>query len=235
MKVLSTYIFLAFIITPFQLKSQVSFDFYGGLASYTMSDLKEVNSQTIKSMPFQVITVDNFNPGPFIGTSLSLKISGQHLLGLHYQYNTTGSRIGQKDYSGYYTYDQITNGHLIGIKPETIIEQNNLFTLSLSIMTGVIITRLKMKEQFSVNDVLLEDSLFLVAHSVPVYPSLKLSIPVIDILSGTITLGYLYDTGGKLHRDGNRYAVYGINGNPVKTGWTGFRITAGASLKFRKT
>jgi hypothetical protein len=50
--------------------------------------------------------------------------------------------------------------------------------------------------------------------------------------SGTISLGYMYDTGGKVHLKNDKDAVIRINDSKVETGWTGLRITAGLRFDF---
>lgn len=232
MKGLEKYILLFMLLIPIEVLSQVSFGVFGGLGTYKMDNLKEINKLHAKSLPIETVTVDNFNPGFYIGTSANLELSGELILGLSYQYNTTGSRIGQKDYSGYYAYDQIVNGHFIGIEPETIIGANNFMTASVSIVTGVSFTNLRMIETISIAEQKQVNSESFAAASVYLYPAVKLCIPAFKIISGTVSLGYLYDTGGKVHLKGNKDAVIGINDSPVETGWTGLRITAGLRFDF---
>lgn len=232
MKGLEKYILLIMLLIPIEGLPQVSFGVFGGLGTYKMDNLKEINKLQATSLPIKTVTVDNFNPGFYIGTSANLELSGQFVLGLSYQYNTTGSRIGQKDYSGYYAYDQIVNGHFIGIEPETIIGSNNFMTASVSIVTGVSFTNLKMSETLSISEQKQVSSESFAAASVYLYPAVKLCIPAFKMISGTVSLGYLYDIGGKVHIKGNKDAVIGINDSPVETGWTGLRITAGLRFDF---
>jgi len=48
------------------------------------------------------------------------------LPGIDYRYNSTGSRIGQRDYSGFYTFDQIVSAHFPGIHtdPQSAVRKN---------------------------------------------------------------------------------------------------------------
>jgi hypothetical protein len=229
------YILLIMLLIPVEALPQSSFGVLGGLGTYNMDDLREINKQQANSLPIETVSVDNFNPGFYLGASLNFKLSGQFVIGVIYNYNSTGSRIGQKDYSGYYAYDQIVNGHLIGIRPERIIEKNNSFSVSLSIATGLIFTGMKIRETLSVSHYKEEDSESFTAVSVPFYPEVKISIPVINKLSGTVSLGYLIDSEGKVHLKGNKDAVIGINNAPVKTAWTGLRITGGLIFEFNQS
>jgi hypothetical protein len=226
------YIWSLILLMPVDLFAQVSLSVFGGLGTYKMHDLKGINRLQAESLPIETVTVDNFSPGLFAGTSYSINLSEQLLLGLNFQYNSTGSRIGQRDYSGYYSYDQLVNGYLIGIEPETIIEQNKSFSLSLSLVTGLYFTRLKMREAITIFGQDAEYKESFAALSIPFYPALKFSIPVFDAISGAVSFGYLIDPGSKFHLKGNKDAVLVINNNPVKTGWTGLRITVGLKYAF---
>lgn len=215
------------LLVPVSAWSQVSFSAEAGFATYKMDQLKGLNDLQKQSLPFDVQTVDNFNPGIDIGTSAQVKVFSDVLLGICYQYNTTGSRIGLRDYSGYYTFDQIVNGHFLGIGPEWIIDELKEYRISFSIMTGVLLTRIKMKETLSLSGEREQSSEYFSAFSIPVYPALKVSVPFKDWLDGFLTLGYLIDTGGEVHLRSNSSAVLMNGDESVKTEWSGFRITAG--------
>jgi hypothetical protein len=210
--------------------SQVSFQAYGGLATFQMDGLKDLNALVEESVPFDISNVDNFDPGFYFGASVKTALFSNLMVGLSYQYNTTGSRIGLKDYSGYYNFDQIVNGHLLGIEPGVIMEETSKYRLVFSVMSGALFTSIKTEEVLSVSGQKEEDQEYMSAFSIPVYPSINLSIPVNDFISGYFSAGYMVDTGGKVHLKDNRDAVLNIDGYPVKTGWTGFRISAGLQL-----
>jgi hypothetical protein len=218
------------VLFPVSVHSQVSFSAFGGFATYKMAQLKEFNEVIKETLPFDVGTVDNFKPGFYFGASAQAVPFSNLLFGLRYQFNTTGSRIGTKDYSGYYSFDQIVNGHLIGIEPGVIMTETAKYRLTLTIMSGALFTNIKSKETLSISGEKEESSENLSAFSIPVYPSLTLSIPVIDLISVCFSAGYLIDTGGKVHLKGNSNAVLMTGENIVKTGWNGLRINAGLKL-----
>jgi hypothetical protein len=229
------YILLIMLIIPVEVIPQASFGVFGGLGTYKMDNLKEINNLQAMSLPIKPVTVDNFNPGLYLGASFNNKLSKYLLFGLNYQFNSTGSRIGQKDYSGYYAYDQIVNGYFFGIEPEVIIKKTNSIMISVSIVTGTSFTSLEIKEVISISGQEEKNSESFTAVSFPLYPAVKLSKPFSNNISGTVSLGYLYDTGGVFHLEGQKNAIIRINDIPVKTGWTGFRITAGLRFYFNLT
>jgi hypothetical protein len=210
--------------------SQVSLQVYGGLATFKMDGLKDLNALAEESVPFDISNVDNFDPGFYFGASAQTALFSNLMVGLSYQYNTTGSRIGIKDYSGYYNFDQIVNGHLLGIEPGVIMTETPKYRLIFTIMSGALFTTIKTEEVLSVSGQTEEDQEYMSAFSIPVYPSINLSVPVKDFISGYFSAGYMVDTGGKVHLKGNRDTVLNIDGYPVKTGWTGLRISAGLQV-----
>ena len=80
--------------------SQVSFRVYGGLATFKMDDLKDLNALVEESVPFDISNVDNFDPGFYFGASAHTALFSNLIVGLSYQYSTTGSRIGHKGLFG---------------------------------------------------------------------------------------------------------------------------------------
>ena len=110
------------------------------------------------------------------------------------------------------------------------MEETSKYRLVFSVMSGALFTSIKTEEVLSVSGQKEEDQEYMSAFSIPVYPSINLSIPVNDFISGYFSAGYMVDTGGKVHLKDNRDAVLNIDGYPVKTGWTGFRISAGLQL-----
>jgi hypothetical protein len=195
-----------------------------------MDGLKELNTLVEESVPFDVSIVDNFDPGFYFGASAHTALFSNLIVGLSYQYNTTGSRFGIKDYSGYYNFDQIVNGHLLGIESGVIMTETPKYRLIFTIMSGALFTTIKTEEVLSVSGQTEEDQEYMSAFSIPVYPSINLAFPVKDFIYGFFSAGYLVDTGGKVHYKGNRDAVVIISGNPVETGWTGLRISAGLQV-----
>ena len=230
-----TLIFIFAFILPGITLGQTTFGKLGlslftGYASYKMDMLKEVNQYMEESLPFEVKTVNNFDPGFYFGATIQTGILHRVSLGLVFQYHTTGSRIGQKDYSGSYTFNQIANGYLAGIKPEISILDSKSFNLSASVTSGLLFTGLKMSESLVLFEIENNNSESLSALSVAIYPAINFSVPVTSKFIWFLSSGRMFDTGGKVHLSDNKDAILKINENEVKTGWSGWRISTG--LKF---
>ena len=212
--------------------SKVSFDFsaLAGYASYDMADLKELNSISQKSLPFETENVNNFDPGYYYGGSLRIWISTHAVVGLFYQHNSTGSRIGQKDYSGIYTFDQFTDCDIVGLEPEIILFNKKRLSISSSLQAGALFSKITMKEYLKVGEAVTQDDQIFKSFSVAFCPSLKLYVPVIKPVGFIFSAGWMIDTGGKIYQSGNKDAVLIIDSKEAQTRWSGLRLTAGMKI-----
>jgi hypothetical protein len=210
--------------------NRLNFSVYTGSASYTMDNLKSINSYNASILPFNLKTINNFNPGFYFGGSLQTRIFPDIFLVIFYQYHTTGSRIGQKDYSGYYTFDQIVNGNLVGIEPGINIVSKEAFNISSSIQVGALFSTIEMNEDRVVLGVENQASQDLSAFSIVISPSVKLSVPVFKSVDCFFSLGAMYDTGGTIHLPDKKDAVLVIDGAQVKTEWSGWKIAIGLKI-----
>jgi hypothetical protein len=217
-----------------EITSPLSFSAYAGFATYDMAKIKNLNTLNEKSLPFEVKSVNNFDPGIYFGGSIDHRVSGYASIGLFYQHYSTGSRVGQKDYSGVYTYDQILNCNVAGISPEIILSEKKGYSISVSVGVGALFTTFKMREYLKAGVTEQEDDAKFSAFSIVVCPSLRVSVPVIDRLSCFASVGGMIDTGGKVHVAGNKDAVLIIENEKLKTGWSGLRVTAGLTVKLFK-
>ncbi|MFZ0283132.1 MAG: hypothetical protein WAL29_15890 [Bacteroidales bacterium] len=189
-----------------------------------MHHLKELNDEIESQLPFSVKSVDNFDPGFYFGGSIQTIFYSKVLVGIIYQYYTTGSRIGQKDYSGYYAFDQITNGHFVGLEPGMIVFNKKVICIAAFVQGGALFSGIKMNEDLIVGEINNTDSRNLRAFSIAITPTVKASIPIIHPLRCSLSLGRMIDTGGEVHLPKNKDAVLMINNSKVKTGWSGWRM-----------
>ncbi len=201
-----------------------------GFGNYSMEQLKALNDYNESFLPFTVNMVDNFDPGFHFGGSVQTTIHQKIRVGIFYQYYTTGSRQGLKDYSGYYAFDQILNGHLIGLEPGYIILDRNSFRISAVVQAGVLFTGMEMIETLELMGYETSNSEKLSAVSYSFTPAVKVTLPVYYKISCFAYAGRMFDTGGYLHLSDNKDAVLQVNDEKVKTGWSGWRIVVGADI-----
>ncbi len=87
-----------------------------GYAFYQQDDLKSVNREILSQLPFESQIIDNFDPVFFFGGYAQYELFSHFYIGPAYEYRYTGSRLGTKDYSGIYSFDQYVKAHQIGLK-----------------------------------------------------------------------------------------------------------------------
>lgn len=215
-----------------ELQDSYEFSLFTGFATYQMNDLKGLNELTAKTLSFDVSTVNNYDPGIYFGGSLGFKIHSTWNIGIVYQYFSTGSRIGQKDYSGKYTFDQLANGHFFGIESKSITSKQNLINVSFLLQVGILLTGIELNEYLNVSGTEKQESQSFSAFSPVIYPAVNISGPYISRIKGYISFGGMYDTGGKVHLSGNKKALLSVDNNKIKTEWSGLRVSLGLSTYF---
>jgi len=82
-----------------------------GAAYMPQSELRDINRQVEGDLPFAVKTINNFPPYFCYGGYILSQVSPRFAIGPGYWFYTTGSRLGARDYSGSYSFDQILTAH----------------------------------------------------------------------------------------------------------------------------
>lgn len=205
-----------------------------GAGTYSMKDLKELNSLVIKKLPFDTKAVDNFPP--FLTYSAILKMQLNKVsLGLIYMFQTTGSRISGKDYSGEYYLDMTVNSSAPGVFGEILIPTGTRLNCSLFSAFGLLLSGLKMHEYLNVLAVEgIDDRTRFKALNFNLYPGFSIFYPMGPVKFG-LNAGYSvqFGKGSFVNRDN----LTGKLINPdtrdvVKPGWNGLRTGLSAAFTF---
>ena len=116
-----------------------------GFGTYSMGSMKNINNQVSESIPFDTKIVDNFPGYLYFRPSISLESAG-YSIGLIYTFQSTGSRISAKDFSGEYLFDTKVLSTAPGIYGDINILSQKKSKLSIYSMTGLLFSKLKMHE-----------------------------------------------------------------------------------------
>lgn len=201
-----------------------------GSATYKMNDLKNVNETVSLSLPFNTEITEDF-PG-FVYNKFIISYSFKRFftLGVFWSYNSTGSRIHYKDYSGEYRFDNIISSHMPGIDIKyTIID--NVIDLSMYNDAGFAFTNLFVQEELKVFEFVESDEMNFIAHSFQTEPGIKAEYSW-KFLNFGIFFGYLFDFNKTLHiKDHPEIYYYNfyMNSN-INEDWSGFRYGISLSL-----
>ena len=177
---------------------------FGGYATYSFENLKDMNKEVINQLPFDVAVIDNFPSRFYFGGHVLIRVASWYSVGPAYEFHSTGSRVGARDYSGSYHFDQILSTHQLGIENEIRIYGETKTAVFLDLSGGVYFSTWKMEEVLNVGDENQEDKYEYVAIKPFVYPVIKVSYPVYKDFSAFAKAGYLFDLGGKYHLSGNK-------------------------------
>jgi hypothetical protein len=122
-----------------------------GYGTYSMESLKNINSQISESLPFDTKIVDNFPGYLYFRPSISLQ-SPSYGIGLIFTFQSTGSRISAKDYSGEYFCDTKLHSTAPGIYGDINILSQKKSRICFYSMTGLLFSKLKIHEFLSLQN-----------------------------------------------------------------------------------
>jgi hypothetical protein len=209
---------------------EISAGLQSGIGTYSMRDLKNINEIIIRELPFDTKTVANFPPFLYYSAVIKKQIRNVNL-GIVYSFQSTGSRISGRDYSGEYRFDMIINSSAPGIYDEFILPSQGKAQFSFFSIFGVLFSKLKIDEFLTVLDNNVTDDTYRYkALNYYLEPGFSFSYPIKFLKIG-INTGYLIQL-----RNRSFYSVENKNymllnpqsGDLVRPGWNGIR--AGLSV-----
>ena len=196
-----------------------------GLGTFDMGDLKKLNTETVKNLPFNSKLVDDFPP--FMTFSGEASFTRDVVrLGFVLGFASTGSRIAYSDYSGTYNNDIKAHCFSIGFNAAThIIEIGNKIDVRGVVGLGLIASYAKISESIVLGNTSSSDSKSLECSSVYFLPELRIAYK----LSPSFEIGaygaYMLDFTYNYYYKGDRIQYY--------SKWSGIR--SGAFLAYNVT
>jgi len=201
--------------------------FTTGIGIYSMSGLKTINKEIAQSLPFDTQVVSDFPPYFNYQPTVVMKFA-EFSFGLVYTFQSTGSRISGKDYSGEYRFDMKVNSNNPGIYGEINILSKNKYKFSIYSNAGLVFSNLKMNEYFNLQDTVLTDaSTKFKALNYYFEPGIKATYSLSPELSLAVNAGYFVQFGDKgFYEESNKEnrLMDPINQKPVNSDWNGFRL-----------
>jgi len=197
-----------------------------------MTDLKELNEIAVRLPPFETKLVHDFPAYFYYRPFILLKLK-RISFGPVYTFQSTGSRISARDYSGEYLLDMVVNSNGPGIYDEIVLY--DLYNLQYSFYStfGALFSNLKMKETLVVNDESLTDDKYkFKSFNYYLEAGLKISYSY-QFLDFGFSAGYQIQVGDGSFRyseNDDMKLINTENNNPVRPEWNGFR--AGLSISY---
>lgn len=199
-------------------------EFETGIGTYRMEKLKKFNAAF--PLPFDAKLVSDFPAYINYQSSIHRLLNGSSL-GLSVAFQSTGSKISRKDYSGEYYFSTTLYAPSLCINyTKRIISYNNL-NFNFNFEAGVIYSFLELKEFLQINDTNIADNLTeLVALNYIFKPGINFSYQLSEISLG-LNFGYAMQTGnGAFHLYGKKkYTMAQPDSQDlVSPDWTGIRL-----------
>jgi hypothetical protein len=234
MKSLVSIILFILIINARAISQDFSIGFQSGIATYSMLDLKKINKIIPGELPFDTKTVANFPPFFYFSAVVKKRI-GNVNLGLVYLFQSTGSRISGKDYSGEYRFDMLVNCSAPGIYSEVILPSSGKSQFSYFSIAGFAYSGLKLNEFLNVLDENVTDETYRFrAVNYYIEPGFSYNYPYRFFNFG-INAGYLIQfRNNAFHSTGNKNEILTNpqSGEPAVPGWSGLRAGLSFTICF---
>lgn len=211
---------LIFIFLPCLLPAQ-KFEIAAGMGygACSMNDLKTLNEDIIKRLPFDSEVVDDFPAWFVYRLSFAAMIGKSISLGALYTHSSSGSRVSSADYSGEYYFDTRLAANSVGIQFGFKAFQHRNFDVRVKAVAGTILTRVGFHENLEVQGSRLSDEYTMNSLSFYFDPEIGVHYRF-GILGVAVFGGYRFDVKGHLEYNGQK--------TNLTTNWSGFN--AGAEL-----
>ncbi|MCP4178713.1 MAG: hypothetical protein GY756_13190 [bacterium] len=199
----------------------------GGLGKYIQSDLKTINKNVQAQLGFETKLIQDFPMNFYYGGYFLIRSGNKTYIGANYQFHTTGSRMGVKDYSGSYAFDQIISCHSIAFQIEYTLDNSKKLEWCLNAQCGLNISNWKMNEELIIGEE--KESLLteLTAVRPFIYPSIKIKYPILNWIYISLSGGFSVDLGGKYNVKDSHSKT-----SVLKAKWTGPRVSLDLGFSF---
>jgi hypothetical protein len=231
------YILIIAIMLVTQCKTQaqgVTFSFNTGYGFYNMSSLKEFTHTDFDQLPFTAKIISNYPPYLFYQPRV-FYTKGRFNLGLVYTFQSTGSRISSKDYSGEYLFDTRIEGNSGGVLVGYNIAKYKSVQIGAHSGIGLTFSHLRVDESLRLDSITASKNYKFSNYSVYLEPGVDLKYPVGSFELG-LDIGYCWELKRTdLELVSNPRDKFEVKKAPSKSDmWNGFRIGITASFSLMK-
>jgi hypothetical protein len=230
--ILVTSIVLLSIITNAQ---KLSVGFQAGVKTYSMNDLKTFNQGLQTQIPFDTKVVSDFPPFFYYKPSLSIDINSLRV-GAFVSFQSTGSRVSGKDYSGEYRFDMIVSSYIPGLFIEIPIFKENAWWISTNASVGYVSSTLKMHEQLTLfEEDAISDKYTFSGNNWLVELGTSLNYSLNKSVNLALNIGYSFQLGDQpfYYKEKDNTLRDIVTYNEVKPNWNGFALGLSTYFYFK--
>ena len=134
----------------------ITFGYQIGYGTYSMKPLENLNYDISKNLQFDAKVVDNFPGYLYFRPSVSLELP-RYSIGLIYTFQSTGSRVSARDFSGEYRFDTKVRSIAPGIYSDITIMSMKKCRLCFSSIVGLLYSKLNIQESLIIQSIKSED------------------------------------------------------------------------------
>jgi hypothetical protein len=220
-------VMLLLMSLAYPLKSQqVKIAFQTGIATFAMNEMQRLNDHIISSLAFDTRLTSDFPPYIYYRPMIMMKFN-RSSLGVMYAFQSTGSRITGKDYSGEYRFDMKIKSKSPGVYLDLDVVSMKQAILSVYTIFGWFASYLEINEIFTIPGIIDVDYTYeYKSYNYSLEPGINFSYPV-KFAGVALNAGYLIQMGKQaFYADKNMdNIIYDAKTRqPVKPGWSGLRI-----------
>jgi hypothetical protein len=218
--------FLLFLMNCTVNSQEFRIGMQSGIGTYAMKGLKDINDLLHTYIPFENKIVSNFPAYFYYQPMLVVKFDDIGI-GLVYLYQSTGSRISEKDNTGEYRFDMKVSSNNPGLYFDYSVLTIKNIQFNLSSTFGYSKSKLQINEYLEMSDsVLFDHTTNFKALDYYIEPGINFTYAY-KFLSLGINVGYYIQLGDESFKSGveNTTQLYNAEGKEkVVPDWNGFRF-----------
>jgi hypothetical protein len=218
--------------------SQTSFTYSTGIASYNLSDLKDLQAEFVRNIPeLPIKAVTTFPAYLFFRGQLESHVFPRLFIGVSAGFYSTGARNHLADYTGEYNLSMPLRSFRVGIHAKAtkgfFSEDKKLF-IQPRFEIGFRNSSLEKKESLKVpGSFIYTDSLSFYSKNLYIEPSVECQAELFKNMSGVLSLGWEQDFGSKLLVRGKEGEwMKNKEGKTVNLNMSGLRLAIGLKYMF---
>jgi hypothetical protein len=214
---------LIFISGPIA-SQELNLGFEAGIGKFKMNDLKKINEDVLRSLPFGARVTHDYPAYFHYKPSLLLSVNEIINIGAVWSFHSTGSRVSRTDYSGEYLFDSKIRTSSPGILIDFCYPAEKL-RVSLRNEIGINFSKLNLREYLQIYNESDSDEASFISSNYYYNPAVMITYPLLFFRVG-LNAGYLYDIKkGSFSNTENKNIILEMSdGEEANADWTGFRF-----------
>ena len=223
---------LAFMISP-QIKAQRnSIMFKTGYGSYRMKDMKELQDSFMEGAIIPYKTTAAFPSFLTFELQYIIELNEDMAFGAQFGYESTGGRLHYGDFSGESYVNQALDAFTFGFNTSEFIKKEQRYAIPIFVNIDAVFTKLEIESSLRLGNQEQSEQANFSSLGISFEPGVGYRRYFSWFVLG-FDVGYEININDKLYFDEDNQAyLTGVDDNPLKAQWSGFRMKLGAGIRF---